>query len=321
MRQLLTAIDVVTVQGFCSLTSGIGLATLGRPLAAARASSCMTPCVYRLGGPASSAPRLLCFSSLLTRPAAPSRASRWSSGAGSCGIPRLGHQLSADCARAAGSSASRPACSTCCCRITRTSITSAFLGAYAAAVTAGIVSHVPGGIGVFETVIILAIPQVPASQLLGSMLVYRGVYYLVPLAVAALLFGAKELEARRSSIARAHELMSLYLAPVVPQVAGTLIFVSGAVLLISGATPAIDTRHRCALSNPAAGHYRGVPPRGKRDRRRAHRAGARAVSAGAGGLSHLVLAAGRGHRRFAAQGPRFRGRHHPGCRAGCAHAR
>ncbi len=56
----------------------------------------------------------------------------------------------------------------------------------------------PGGIGVFETVIILAIPQVPASALLGSMLVYRAVYYLVPLAVAALLFGAKELEARRA---------------------------------------------------------------------------------------------------------------------------
>jgi phosphatidylglycerol lysyltransferase len=118
----------------------------------------------------------------------------------------------------------------------------AFLGAYAAAVTAGIVSHVPGGIGVFETVIILAIPQVPPGALLGSMLVYRGVYYLVPLAVSALLFGVKELEARRSSIARAHELMSLYLAPVVPQVAGTLIFVAGAVLLVSGATPAVDTR-------------------------------------------------------------------------------
>jgi phosphatidylglycerol lysyltransferase len=118
----------------------------------------------------------------------------------------------------------------------------AFLGAYAAAVTAGIVSNVPGGIGVFETVIILAIPQVPASALLGSVLIYRAVYYLVPLAVAALLFGAKELEARRASIARAHELASTYLAPVVPQVAGTLIFVAGVVLLISGATPAVDAR-------------------------------------------------------------------------------
>src|SRR5262249_55898798 len=72
----------------------------------------------------------------------------------------------------------------------------AFLGAYTAAVTATLISHVPGGIGVFETVIILAIPQVPASALIGSMLVYRVVYYLVPLGFAALMFGAKELETR-----------------------------------------------------------------------------------------------------------------------------
>ena len=118
----------------------------------------------------------------------------------------------------------------------------AFLGAYAAAVTATMISHVPGGIGVFETVIILAIPQVPASSLISSMLVYRAVYYLVPLAVAALMFGAKELEARRGSLARAHELASLYIAPIVPQVAGSLTFLAGVLLLISGATPAIDVR-------------------------------------------------------------------------------
>ena len=118
----------------------------------------------------------------------------------------------------------------------------AFLGAYAAAVTATILSHVPGGIGVFETVIILAIPGVPASSLLSSMLVYRATYYLVPLAVAALMFGAKELEARRGSIARAHELASLYIAPIVPQVAGTLTFLSGVLLLISGSTPAVELR-------------------------------------------------------------------------------
>src|SRR5262245_936605 len=75
-----------------------------------------------------------------------------------------------------------------------------FIGAYAAAVTAGLISHVPGGIGVFETVIILAIPQVPASELLSAILVYRATYYLVPLVFAALMFGAKELEARRGSL-------------------------------------------------------------------------------------------------------------------------
>src|SRR5207245_217592 len=54
------------------------------------------------------------------------------------------------------------------------------LGAYAAAVVAGIISHVPGGIGVFEAVILLALPNVPPDALLGSLLAYRAVSYLVP---------------------------------------------------------------------------------------------------------------------------------------------
>src|SRR5580692_4786253 len=119
-----------------------------------------------------------------------------------------------------------------------------FVGAYAAAVTAGIVSHVPGGLGVFETVIVFALrrPDVPASSLIGSMLIYRAVYYLAPLMAATVLFGLKELSAQRGPLARAHALASLYIAPVVPQVAGTLTFLAGFILLVSGATPSMDSR-------------------------------------------------------------------------------
>ena len=117
-----------------------------------------------------------------------------------------------------------------------------FLGAYAAAVIAGIVSHVPGGIGVFETVMILALPNVPPDALLGSLLAYRAIYYLVPILFGAILFGAKELSAASTRIARAHQLASAYIAPVVPQVASALVFLSGTVLLISGATPGINER-------------------------------------------------------------------------------
>ncbi|MDE2138846.1 MAG: lysylphosphatidylglycerol synthetase family protein, partial [Gammaproteobacteria bacterium] len=117
-----------------------------------------------------------------------------------------------------------------------------FLGTYALAVIAGIVSHVPGGIGVFEAVMLLTIPGVPADALLGSLLAYRGVYYLVPLVFGTLLFGTKELTAQRSRVLRAQELASLYIAPVVPQIAGALTFLAGALLLFSGATPAVAER-------------------------------------------------------------------------------
>jgi phosphatidylglycerol lysyltransferase len=117
-----------------------------------------------------------------------------------------------------------------------------FLGTYAAAVIAGIASHVPGGVGVFEAVMLLTLPAVPPEALLGSLLAYRGVYYLVPLIVATLLFLSKELTERRSALARAQQLASAYIAPVVPQISGALSFLAGALLLISGATPAVEER-------------------------------------------------------------------------------
>jgi len=117
-----------------------------------------------------------------------------------------------------------------------------FLGVYAAAVIAGIISHVPGGAGVFEAVVLLTVPDVPAEALLGSLLAYRAIYYVLPLVVGTLLFGSKELAAHGRRLARAHELATLYIAPVVPQIAGALTFLAGALLLFSGATPAVDAR-------------------------------------------------------------------------------
>jgi glycosyltransferase 2 family protein len=72
-----------------------------------------------------------------------------------------------------------------------------FLGIYLLAMTAGVVSNVPGGLGVFETVILVLLkPQVPPTVILGSMLAYRGVYYLLPLVVATGLLGFYEINAR-----------------------------------------------------------------------------------------------------------------------------
>jgi phosphatidylglycerol lysyltransferase len=68
-----------------------------------------------------------------------------------------------------------------------------FLGPFVLAITAGALSHVPGGLGVIEAVVILMLPSVPADALFASLLAYRVVYYLVPLVVAALLLAGYEL--------------------------------------------------------------------------------------------------------------------------------
>ncbi len=117
-----------------------------------------------------------------------------------------------------------------------------FAGIYAVAVVGGIVSQVPGGLGVFEAILLLALPQLPAPQLLGALLAYRGVYYLAPLALAALALAAQELYRHLPRIRRAGGLADTLLAPVAPQLIGVLVFVAGTILLVSGATPALDAR-------------------------------------------------------------------------------
>ena len=68
----------------------------------------------------------------------------------------------------------------------------AFLRAYLVAQTAGVASHVPGGVGVFEAVLLtLLAPAAPAGgmgMLAALLLIYRVIYYLVPLAVAIMVF-------------------------------------------------------------------------------------------------------------------------------------
>ena len=73
----------------------------------------------------------------------------------------------------------------------------AFFGIYLLGITAAIISHVPGGLGVFETVILFLLPEaVSPPDAVGSLLAYRAVYFLLPFIVAVLLLGFYELYQR-----------------------------------------------------------------------------------------------------------------------------
>jgi phosphatidylglycerol lysyltransferase len=69
-----------------------------------------------------------------------------------------------------------------------------FVAIYAAATMIGVLSHVPGGIGVFETVVIGTMPaSVPVGDAAAALLLFRLVYYLVPFALAFLLVALNEI--------------------------------------------------------------------------------------------------------------------------------
>ncbi len=113
-----------------------------------------------------------------------------------------------------------------------------FVGIFLVAQFAGLASHVPGGVGVFEAIMLVLLPSdVPAGSLAGSLLVYRAIYYLCPLMCAATALGLYEARRKREDIERLADRFGRGVSLIVPQAMAVLTFVAGMVLLFSGATP------------------------------------------------------------------------------------
>ncbi|MFO1408003.1 MAG: lysylphosphatidylglycerol synthase domain-containing protein [Steroidobacteraceae bacterium] len=68
-----------------------------------------------------------------------------------------------------------------------------FMAVYLASVLAGVLSHVPAGLGVLESMLLLLLPEVPPAELLASVLLYRVIYEILPLLFSLTLWGSYEL--------------------------------------------------------------------------------------------------------------------------------
>ena len=118
-----------------------------------------------------------------------------------------------------------------------------FLGTFLVAILIGMVSHVPGGLGVFEGLMVLLLkPYLSAAQLLPALVVYRAVYYLLPLTIALVGLVADEVRQHRAHAARASALLGQLTEQFTPRLLAVFTFLSGLVLLFSGATPAAAGR-------------------------------------------------------------------------------
>lgn len=78
----------------------------------------------------------------------------------------------------------------------------AFALIFVAAMALGLISHAPGGIGVFEAAVLAALPTGDPAGVLVALLLYRLIYNLLPFALAVLVLGRQALRARRD-LARA----------------------------------------------------------------------------------------------------------------------
>jgi phosphatidylglycerol lysyltransferase len=120
----------------------------------------------------------------------------------------------------------------------------AFLSVYLLSVAAGVVSSLPGGIGVFETVLLLLLPDGPADEKLAAMLIYRAIYYVLPFLLALGLLAVREAWVGRSALARSVAWTRAWVRLAVPQLISAAVFTGGVLLLLSGATPAEHGRLR-----------------------------------------------------------------------------
>jgi len=118
----------------------------------------------------------------------------------------------------------------------------AFLGLYMVALAISVLSMVPGGLGVFESILVLLLPGVAPTQMLGALLAYRLVYYALPFVVAVALMSLREVQQQRHRLSSAWAWTQRSLDLVVPQAIALLVFGAGFLLLLSGATPAAATR-------------------------------------------------------------------------------
>ena len=116
-----------------------------------------------------------------------------------------------------------------------------FLAIFALAQIAGLISHVPGGLGVFEAVMLAGFGatgnQALSAPILGALAAYRGVYYLLPLCAAAVVVVVREARGLRHAA-----LLTPWFNGLLPPFFSGLTLVSGAVLLFSGATAVLPGR-------------------------------------------------------------------------------
>lgn len=123
---------------------------------------------------------------------------------------------------------------------------SAFLAIYAAAVMIGVLSHVPGGVGVFETVVVAAMPSgTSLGETAAALVIFRFVYYLLPFGLAFLLVSFVEARRAGSFFAKAFGKTPARLQPLFdamtdlsPVLISLLAFGLGAYFLFVSISPA-----------------------------------------------------------------------------------
>jgi phosphatidylglycerol lysyltransferase len=118
-----------------------------------------------------------------------------------------------------------------------------FCAIFVTAQIVGLISNVPGGLGVFESIFLLLLsPRISPADLIGSLLAYRGIYYLLPLAISFLMLAVHELAPVRRRFLRSIRIIQRYSRQFAPTGFAVAVFAAGVILIFSVATPSVPQR-------------------------------------------------------------------------------
>jgi phosphatidylglycerol lysyltransferase len=102
------------------------------------------------------------------------------------------------------------------------------LKAFLAAQLLGIISQVPGGMGVFEAAITLLLPQAASSpEIIGGLLVYRSIFYFFPLSVALIMLFSYESVHLIKRVDEKTQMIGKAFSSIIVQFLGVLTFFAG----------------------------------------------------------------------------------------------
>lgn len=122
-----------------------------------------------------------------------------------------------------------------------------FIAIYAIAMMMGILSHVPGGIGVFETIVLATLPpSVPVTQAAAALVLFRIIYYLLPFVLGFIVVSLNEMRFARGVIGRVLGGVSATSRPTVealhglaPSLAALVSFGFGVYMLMVSLIPSV----------------------------------------------------------------------------------
>jgi uncharacterized membrane protein YbhN (UPF0104 family) len=80
---------------------------------------------------------------------------------------------------------------------------------FVSATLLGFASHAPGGLGVFDAAMLVALWQFDKEDVLAGLLIFRVLYYLVPFAFALLILGLRELWLNTRGVSERHEMRTV----------------------------------------------------------------------------------------------------------------